>query len=423
MYRKYMLILSAVIMAILLFVATGCPPAEDPAAEVELTGEQTIVALLQLTGPASTLAENARVAAELATADVNAWLQEEGREWSLRLLVEDDAGDPPTSLRKMQSWYGDGVRFFAGPQSSASCREVLAFANANEILFVSQWSTAPVLATPDDWLFRFVIDDTIQGPVIAALTQAAGIKHLIFTWRGDTWGDGLQKAVEDAALELGGIEIFAEKLRYDAALEDFTVQAASLDSYVTDLLEAGAALEEIGIVALSFEEIAPYLIAASEYPQLRQVRWFGSDGSAKAHPVIESPVAAQFAFDTKFVNLASRPEIGATNYPRVREHVLEQLDREPDAFAFKTYDIIWSLAMAIDEVGYDPVKVKEIFPRVADEWSKDYGASGHVVLNEAGDRAFADNDLWMVSEDLTEWVTVGYRDYETNEFRWEMELY
>jgi len=50
-------------------------------------------------------------------------------------------------------------------------------------------------------------------------------------------------------------------------------------------------------------------------------------------------------------------------YPRVREHVLEQVDCEPDVFALKTYDIIWSLAMAIDEVGYDPVKVKAIFPR------------------------------------------------------------
>jgi len=422
MSKKYLVLLSAVLAAALLLSVVGCAPAEDPTAEEGLTGEQTIVAILPLTGALGTFGENSKFAMELAAADVNAWLEENNKEWSLRLIVEDDATDGPTGLRKMTSWFGEGVKMFAGPMGSGVAREMLTFANANEILYISPSSTAPALAIEGDWLYRFCPADDIQGPAIAYAAQAAGVKHLIFTWRGDTWGDGLHAASKATAEELG-IEIFQE-LRYDAALEDFTVQAATLDGWVTELVEAGVPLEEIGIVAISFEEIAPFMVATAEYPQLSQVLWFGSDGSAVSDALINSPVAAQFAVDTRFINSKARPEaeVEQSSKAKVRDHVMAELGREPDAYAYNSYDIIWALAMAIDEAGYDSVKVREILPRVADEWSAVYGAGGHLVLNEAGDRAFADYDYWLVNEDL-EWEVVGYFDSRAKTINWAREIY
>jgi len=340
----------------------------------------------------------------------------------INLVIEDEANDPTTALRKMTTWFGEGVKFFAGPQNSGSSREMLAFANANEILFVSQSATAPALAIPGDFLHHFVAADDVQGPVIAAVIQEAGIKHVIFTFRGDTWGDGLHTATTASIEALGGIEILEKELRYDPALEAFSVQAALLDDYVTELVEAGAALEEIGIVALTFEEIAPFMEAASEYPQLRQVKWFGSDGNAKTHPTVESQVAVPFAFDTRFIAPAIRVDLEAPSYIHVKNQIQAELGRVTDVYALKAYDVIWALAMAIDEAGYDSVKVRAILPRVAEEWSSVYGASGKVVLNEAGDRAFADYDYWLINEEL-EWEAVGYFDYETKELIWIREIY
>lgn len=361
--------------------------------------------------------------AELAAADVNAWLEKNNKNWRLELVIDDCATDPPTGLRKATSWYGKGVRFFVGPQSSGVAREVLAFANANKIIFSSPSSTAPGLAIPGDWLFRFCPSDAIQGPALARLIQDAGIEHLIFIWRGDTWGDGLKKATEDA-LKNTAVKIYPQQLRYDPTLEAFTVQAALLNDYVKDLVAKKVPLNKIGVAIVAFEEIAPFFTAANAHPRLRKIAWFGSDGTAMSAALLKDATAGKFAIDTKFASTKTRPEakVAQSNYDRVRQHVQQVLNRETDAYSYNTYDIVWSYAMAIDEVGYDAEKVRAILPRVADERSKIYGASGHVVLNDAGDRAFADYNVWVIN-DKREWENVGLFDSRANQIKWVRKLY
>jgi branched-chain amino acid transport system substrate-binding protein len=230
--RKTLLIFVVVLLATAL-VLGGCGKKADPAPGALTT--HTIVSLVPLTGVLSTFGENSGEVSKLAAEDVNKWLEAEGKSWRLRLVVEDTQTEPTVGLQKMQSWFGEGVKFFSGPQASGVARECLAFANSNQILFTSQSSTSPALAIAGDWLFRFCTSDDIQGPAVAKIAQTAGIKHLIFAWRGDTWGDGLQGATAAAAKKMG-IEIYPQELRYDPMLEDFTVQAASLNNYVTDLV-------------------------------------------------------------------------------------------------------------------------------------------------------------------------------------------
>jgi len=417
------LVLAAILMAAVL---TGCPgqqvaPAPAPAPPAPTT--HTVVGLLPLTGALSTFGENSSKVAELAAADVNAWLEKNNRNWRLNLVIDDCATDPPTGLRKATSWYGKGVRFFVGPQSSGVAREVLAFANANKILFSSPSSTAPGLAIPGDWLYRFCPSDAIQGPAVARLVQDAGVEHLIFVWRGDTWGDGLQRATAEA-LAKTAVQIYPQQMRYDPTLEAFTVQAALLNDFVNDLVRKRVPLDKIGVVVIAFEEIAPFFTAISAHPRLRQVAWFGSDGTALSAALRKDPTASKFAIDTNFANTKTRPEakVVQSNYDKVRQHVKQVLGRDTDAYSFNTYDIVWTYAMAIDEVGYDAEKVKAILPRVADQWSKTHGASGNVVLNDAGDRAFADYNVWVVN-DKNEWENVGHYDSRADKITWARKIF
>jgi branched-chain amino acid transport system substrate-binding protein len=383
----------------------------------------TIVSLVPLTGVLSTYGENSKKATELAAEDVNAWLEAEGKGWRLNLVADDTGTDGPTALSKMQTWFGNGVKFFSGPQASGEAMACLEFANSNKILFVSQSSTSPALAIADDWLFRFCTTDALQGPAIARVAAEAGVKHLIFSWRGDTWGDGLQSASAAAAGKLN-IQIYPQALRYDPLLEEFTKEAALLDGYVKDLVGKGVPLKEIGFCIIAFEEIAPFMVAADAYPQLREIVWIGSDGTVKSEALISSAVASKFAADTKFISSMNRPEafVATSKHEHVKNSLTERLGREPDAYAFNAYDIIWALALAIDEVGYDSEKVRAILPRVADEWSKQYGASGHVVLNAAGDRAFADYDLWLINDKI-EWEFVGYYESPKDKINWQRKVY
>lgn len=417
MKSKLFVLLLIGIMA-MAFVA-GCGGTGDGDAGGVTT--HTIVGIFPLTGVLSTFGENSAEVAKLAAADVNAWLEAEGKDWRLRLEIDDTATEGPVGLTKMQSWFGEGVTFFAGPQASGVAQECLAFANANQILYISPSSTSPALSIADDYLFRFCTTDDVQGPAIAAVAQAAGIEHLIFGWRGDTWGDGLQGAAEASALELG-IAIDSNKLRYDPLQEAFTSEAALLDGYVSEAVASGVALDKIGFNVIGFEEVVPFMVEASKYEQLSQIKWIGSDGTAFSEALLQTPEAAQFANKVMFINAMNKPEDGSENYARVRDHIQELLGRETDAYSYNTYDIIWALAVAIDQVGYDAAAVKEILPEVVMETSKN-GASGYIELNEFGDRAFADYNFVMLTDSLDEWFIPGYFDGLTREITWETPVY
>ncbi len=421
----------------------GCQPtADDPAVddedengEVEDVVEEevlepedwdgtvhTIAAIYPLTGPLSDYAENNVEAAKLAAADVNEWLEDEGKDWRLRLIVDDTQFNPPVTLMKMQSWYGSGVTFFAGPMGSGEVTELLSFANANDLIVVSPSSTAIALSIPDDALFRFCTDDTIQGPAIAAAIKESGVEHLIFGWRNDVWGDGLQAAVE-ASLD-PSIQIYPQRLFYDPIKEDFTTDVALLDGYVTELVEQGVSLDKIGFNLISFGEAEQYLTDAASYDQLREIKWFGSDGTTKIARIVENEVAGQFAADTLFINPMNRPseDVENSRLEYVKQHVLDTLGREPESYTYNTYDIIWALALAIDEVGYDALAAREVLPRIADEWTKVNGASGHIILNENGDRNISDYDYSIVNQDI-EWEDVGYFQWATQSIIWDVEIY
>jgi len=354
-----------------------------------------IVALLPLTGVLSTYGENSKFTALLAEKDVNLWLESLGRPWRLQVIVEDTETKPTTARSKLEHWHGAGVKFFVGPMSSAEVSECKSYADANHLLVISPSSTSPALRE-DDWVFRFCPHDFVQGPALAKLIWDCGVRHLIICWRGDTWGDGLANAVKEAYEDLGGTVHFWEEFRYDPGKEDFPDFASLLNDRVTELLGTYPA-EEVGIDVIAFEEIAPLMEDCAAYENLKKVRWFGSDGTCLQPALVEHEVAGPFAAEVRFVNTIFAP--GLSNHPRfeyVRGMGLQVLGRDLDAYAYATYDIVWCLAVAIDRYGYDPDAVREHLPEITDEWTKDYGASGHVVLDENGDRAYADYDLWAV---------------------------
>jgi branched-chain amino acid transport system substrate-binding protein len=376
----------------------------------DLIREYKMVSLLPLTGWLSEHGESSKVVSGLAAADINKWLEENDRKWRLKLVVEDTLAQPATALQKMRQHFNAGVRFFVGSMWSAEVKECLSFANTNKAVIVSPGSSAPELAIANDWLFRFSNSDEIEGTARANIAKAAGLKHLIYSWPGDAYSDRIQSASAVAARELG-IEVYPQGVRYDPMLKDFTTQATFLNNYVTDLIAKGFAYGEIGIVA---DEVGNYLDAANTYPQLKKVVWIGRG------TLSTGLVSSSFGAASKYICPLKLDEKG-TRYNYVKDYVQRELGREPDYYSYMTYDAVWSLAMAIDKVGYNSAKVRDILPRVTDEWTKQNGASGHIVLNAAGDRAYADFDLWMFTNNR--WERVGVYNSRTKTVNWIMKVF
>ena len=367
-----------------------------PGAATGLSGEILIGALLPLTGVLSSYGENDKVVLELAEKEINEWLAARGEPWRIKVIIEDTGTDPKTALDKIQALHGRGVKIFIGPMSSAEVSEIKSYADANKLLVISQSSTSPALAIPGDFILRFCPTDVAQGPAIAKVMWERGIRWVVPIWRGDTWGDGLKeftvKAFEEICKASGEECGVVEGIRYDPAAKEFSAEVARLADIVKSLVDKYGK-DKVGVLAISFEEIAAIFAAAKAHPILSEVKWQGSDGTAGAGVLVEDPELAEFAIKVKFLNTIAAPG-RSPHTEKVRKYVLEKLGREPEAYAYFSYDALWVIALALEAVDtYDAEAVKNVIPSILEHY---IGASGHFILDENGDRAIGDYDLLVV---------------------------
>ncbi len=391
-----------------------------PVAPVGLTGEVKIGALLPLTGVLSTFGAQYKVVISLAEREINEYLAALGRPWRIKFVMEDTATDPKTHLDKLMALHGAGVKIFIGGSSSAELSEALAYCNANKILIISPSSTSPALAL-EDMALRYTLNDIYQGKAMAKIMWLRGIRWVIPVWRGDTWGDGLAKYTLDyfkeiceASGERCGV-LDAGAIRYDPAAKEFSAEAARL----ADTASRAATTygkDKVGILLISFEEAAAMFAAAKAYPILWEIKWQGSDGTAAIAPLLD-PAIAEMVMAVGFYNTMTSPGVSPLG-PKIREVVKRELNMEPMGYTYFTYDIAWSLALALDAVNaYDPEAVLRVLPMVLQRY---LGASGYIELDKNGDRAVGDYDIWAVVRvgDKYEWKIVGLYSGITETVTW-----
>ena len=364
-----------------------------------LTGTITIGSLLPLTGDLGSYGENSRSAIELAENDFNAYLATMGQTWTLDIQIEDTATDPVKALEKLQELNAKGIGIIVGPQTSGETRNIKGYADSNNMLLISQSSTAPELAIAGDNVFRFVTDDTRQGPAIARALVNDGVTRIVPVHRGDAWGDGLVKTTVESFENLGGTA--DEGIRYNPETKEFSadtsILADKVQAHVDDVGKGKTAVLYIG-----FAEAVQFIQASSAHSILSEVNWYGSDGSAQLAELSSDPIAAEFAETTNFLN-----PIFAASKTSKNKHVVDsvssQLGRTPDTYAVSAYDIVWVVGLSILDSGSTDVStIKVAIPEVVNNY---FGALGWIRLNAAGDLATADYELWQVIDG--EWVQVG----------------
>ncbi|MEM4519816.1 MAG: ABC transporter substrate-binding protein [Sulfolobales archaeon] len=390
-----------------------------------LSGAVPIGGLWPLTGELSSFGEENKVAFELAVKEVNEWLKARGEAWYLSPIIEDSATDPKTALDKVRILHGRGVKVFVGPMASAEIREIKSYADANKLLVISPSSTSPGLAIPGDYILRYCPDDTVQGPAIARTAFVAGVRHLVPVWRSDAWGDGLKDATVKAfsnILKKEGVEgSVHEGIRFEPGAKEFSVEAAKLADIVNGLASKYG-VDKVGVLIVSFEEAIPLFIASNKYEILTKVKWFGTDGTAANALLVQTKDSAAFSVKTKFVSTIAAPS-ASPKFEHVKTYIEKTLGRTPAPYAYNTYDIVWTLAMALEAVDeYNTEKVKAVLPSIIENY---FGASGWFKLNDAGDRAFADYELWAIQEKAGKyvWEIVGVWKGATDEVEWKTPFY
>ena len=364
-----------------------------------LSGEVKIGLILPLTGDLATHGLENLEGSKYGVVEFNKHLEEIDAPWHLKMVSEDSATSPVIALEKLSALNAKGIGIIVGPETSSNIRNIKGYSDSNNMLLVSCCSSAPALAIPNDSVFRLVPDDTNQGTAISKLIQHEGIEVLIPVWRGDTWGDGISEASTGSFVDRGGIT--DEGIRYNPESPEFSASTSLLAKKVQEYVDEYGA-DKVAILFLGFAEILQFTQSASEHDILDDVRWFGPGANTKEHRLIDDPIGLEFTTNVQFTTVqfaASKNPI----YDRVQAHLTETLGTEPNTFVHSSYDAVWIIGLAMLETqSTDVSTIKAIFPEIAENYS---GAIGPTKLNEAGDLAQADYEIWGIRGG--EWVLLG----------------
>jgi ABC-type branched-chain amino acid transport systems, periplasmic component len=384
------------------FVYPAVNPAPSQAPTTGLPSVIKIGAILSLSGDLASYGQTQRAALQLAQIDINNWLATAKPGVQVQFVVEDTATKPDQALSELQTLAAQGIKFFIGPVTSAELKNIINYAQSNQLIIVSVSSTSMELAVPKPFIFRFDPPDKFQAYAIARAMWEAGIRYVVIVARHDSWGDSLSNGIASRWQQLGGQ---FEIVQYPPETKDFSAVVADLNSRVSAAIQKYGA-DKVGVVLNSFDEGHLLIDVAATYPTLSQVRWFGSDATQGAGSFISDTTTAEFNIKTKMIHPVFNPTFNNITL-KVRQYIVSQLGRETDNYAYIAYDAAWILVKAILEVNaYDPVKVNQI---LAQEASSYFGASGWIPLDSNNDRVAGDYAFWTIIKQggQYKWVEVG----------------
>src|SRR5262245_17369025 len=385
---KIRVFLRAIVCGLLLVAIT-------PAGEVRAANRPTVKigVIASLTGSGSSLGRNTVAALQIEAADLQK-IHPQYNPVQYRFLVLDTQHDPSRALNAIQDLNARGVKIIIGPQTSSEVAMIKPFADAHNILVISQGSTASSLAIPGDNIIRFCPNDRREAEALVALMQHDRIRAIVPLWRNDAGNGGLHDSVKIRFQALGGR--VAPGFRYEPTTTDFSAATNSVSSQITSLIAGGISPSAVAVYLAAFDEAVDVFHSAEANTTLANTAWYGSDGVALSAALIGDSSAAGFAASVGFPTpIFGLPDALRNQWQPIADEVEARTGIAPDAFALSTYDALFVVNLTLQH----PKALKN-FGRfkaeIIEEADYYQGITGSTALDAAGDRLNGDFDFWAV---------------------------
>jgi len=362
--------------------------------------------LASLTGPGSSLGQSTVAALQLAAEQLEAQDPAPSGRFKVHLHVRDTKLDPNLALEAIQDLDKQGVTVIIGPQSSSELAKIKPYADAHNILVISQGSTASSLSIAGDNIFRLCPNDRREAEAIVALMWRDGIRTIVPLWRNDVGNGGLHDSVQSAFQNMGGT--VTAGFRYETTTTDFGPAIAAISAQVANA-RLSSPPATIGIYLAAFDEAVGVFHSATLDPTVSATTWYGSDGVALSQPLLDDSTAATFAASVNYPNpIFGLDDALQSRWQPVTDTIEARTGIKPDAFALSTYDALFILNNALQNsrrVG-DFADFKSAFVEAANNYT---GITGSTALDATGDRRSADFDFWAVrfANGVPGWIRVA----------------
>jgi branched-chain amino acid transport system substrate-binding protein len=374
--------------------------------------EIRIGALLGLSGSAYESGKIQKAVLQKAVNDINENFSKSNIQKKIILHIEDTEIKPDVALAKVKKLVDQGIRIIIGPQTSSELKKIKEYVDKNDILIISQSSTAPSLSEKDN-IFRLLQNDINQGKQIAEKMCNDNIKVVVPILRNDLYGNELYNITKKYFKNCDGI--FSENVvKYNPHIGKFAASLHRINFIIWDqeLKNVSSAVSnaiknstqnydsKVGVYVIAYGEFVPILLQAPSHQNLDKAHWYGSEATAKNERLLKHHKAIEFANKTQFVS-----PMFALNHTNEKLESLENTTKlDLNANDANVYDALWIAALTENmSENTTFMKLKENFNKIVSSY---HGASGIIKLDSYGDR-IGNYDFWMVKET------------ETNEYEWE----
>ena len=335
--------------------------------------------------------------------DINDFLDKLGYDVTYETLIDDAASMAAIHLEKVQSFNAMGVNLIVGGRWSSQAEAALSYVNENNMLLFSPSSTSPLLAFPDDNLFRMCPTDFVQAPAIAEMLWSWGIEACLVIQRGDSWADGIYNIWTTEYANRGGVEL--GKIRYAAEVVEFSSYMDTANNIITEAIDEYGA-EKVGILLIAFWEGAALVTQAADYPALMDIYWFATDGTTFETRHLDD--APKVSAHIKLFGTLAAPGY-SPKYYALSDRYKASTGRDMDFYTAADYDINWVIVNAVLETG--SVDALDVMPTIPTISNNMFGASGWTKLNECDDRDIINYDIWGIDYVDGEPAFVNYGVY------------
>ena len=411
MKARYFIIFSLVSVAFLASFFSSCnKSSSDP---VPASYVVTLGAILDLTGVYSEEGLAGKAALDVAVADLNQRYQLAGSPVRFTYVYADAAMDTIRAQAAASQMYGMGIRLLVGgPNTSSELKAIMPYLNANKMLVLNCFATSPALAVPDDYIFRLIPDDNVQGRATAKMMEADGIKAMVPIYRNDAYGTGLYQSAKNQFTSLGGtvydgVEYATGAVSYTDLINSAASQVAAASAVYGD--------SAVAVLLVSYQDAADFFKAAAQVSIMKAVKWYGCDANAKKTAVTLDAAAAAFALKVRF--LAPVMAIGTAssvpdNAAKVAARIKTITGSDPDDMALSAYDAVMIYGQCVNLVGQNDASFyKAVLPSICASYNY-LGISRS--LNAAGDLATSNYVFWTVNPIAGGWVWNSYSTYFAN---------
>ncbi|PYJ74228.1 MAG: hypothetical protein DME72_03610 [Verrucomicrobia bacterium] len=393
----------------LLAFSLGSQASGDPSGQLHSQRVFKVGVLVSLTGSGFSLGRSTVAALQIAEEQIEAEAIRQHGGYRFQFFVRDTQQNPSKALEAIQDLDKRGVQIIIGPQTSSEVRMIKPYADAHNILVISQGSTASSLSIAGDNIFRLCPDDTLEAAAIVALMSNDGILHIVPLWRNDAGNNGLHDSVEAQFKVLLGTTV-TSGFRYEPSTTDFSRATTEIAAQINDLISQNTNPSTIAVYLAAFDEVVDIFTAAHSLgAPLSTTKWYGSDGVALSAALIGDATAAAFAASVDYPNpIFGLPDSLQSEWQPISDAIEARTGIKPDAFALSTYDGLFVIQRALEDVGdlKNFAAFKAAFVSEADAYQ---GITGSLALNSAGDRANGDFDFWAVRLENGSygWVRIG----------------